>query len=270
MTKNNRGVILGVILLVNSLSLSAQKNTWTLGIYTGVQGQITTSVKHEYYRSSDLSPTNTGSWNPIRTTIEHNFSRIPPIELTVKYNIGNHFSIGTGVAYRTYYMSIKYNDFFNYTERYDYIQVPILLQYDIPLKKKGFSFFVQGGIGFDFEIDYRAWGYSSNKYWKSSYTSKTYTVENSLVHHFHGGGFNYLLHGGFGFSYMFDSGIGISFTGRYTLGARHINKFSYHTIVKEEDTGFVEREIKEQLHGKAECWNALLGVSYTFKNKKRE
>ena len=41
--------IIIIALLVGSLFASAQQNTWTLGLYTGAQGQIITSVKQEYF-----------------------------------------------------------------------------------------------------------------------------------------------------------------------------------------------------------------------------
>ncbi len=264
-------IILIVVFLCEALSLSAQKNTWTIGLHTGVQGQIFTLVKQEYYRAfykGENVEEIIDKWNPPQAIITHTLSRIPPVELTVKYNIGNRFSIATGVGYRNYYMKIS-NKYYNYSERYDYIQVPIIFQYDIPFKKKGFAFFVQGGIGLDFEVNYTGSGYYSNRDY-DSYTNKTYIVENSTESFFGDGGFNYLLHGGFGFSYTFNSGVGISLLGRYNIGAVYISHHSYYTVVKEAETDIIEYEMKEQVHGRAECWNALLGVTYTFKNKKKE
>jgi hypothetical protein len=260
-----------LIFLFVSLSLSAQKNTWTIGLHAGVQGQIFTSIKQEYYRSFYMGEgveDIIDGWGAPQAIIKHTLSHIPPVELTVKYNIGNRFSIATGVGYRNYYMKIS-NKYYNYSQRYDYIQVPIIFQYDIPFKKKGFAFFVQGGIGLDFEVNYTGLGYYDNEYYDSR-TDKTYIVENSTESFFGSGGFNYLLHGGFGFSYTFNSGVGISLLGRYNIGAVYISHHSYYTIVKEAETDIIEYEMKEQVHGKAESWNVLLGVSYTFKQKKKE
>jgi hypothetical protein len=235
-------------------------------LYTGVLGQITTSVKEEYFGRS-YDGTIIDHWNSPMVGITHTFSHIPPVELTVKYNIGNRFSITSGVGYRSYYLKVKNNSCYNYTEKYDYIQIPIIFQYDIPLKKKGFSLFVQGGIGLDFEVNYSAWrDYDNEYYWGN----KIYTVENSTVSYFSNGGYNYLIHAGIGFSYRFNSGVGISLLGRYNIGASYISKHSYHTIVKEVSDNIIEEEIKEQLYGKAECWNCLLGVTYTFKNKEKK
>jgi hypothetical protein len=203
-------------------------------------------------------------WNPTLVRITHTFSHVPLAELTVKYNVGNYFSVVTGIGYRSYYLKVKHNIFYNYTEKYDYIQVPIIFQYDIPLRKKGFSFFVQGGVAVDVKVNYNAWkSFDKEYYWMD----KEYTVENSTDSYFNDGGLNYLIHAGFGFSYRFNSGVGISLLGRYNVGSSHIHKYSYHTVVKEIDTDIIEREIKEQLYGKGESWNVLLGVTYTFEKK---
>ena len=263
---NNR-IALIIVLALGIVQMFAQKNTWTLGLCTGVQGNINTVINQEYYGGSYESyfEENEGRWNPTRIYLEHVFSQTPPVELTAKYNTGKYFSIALSVGYRSYYLKVKDNMFYNYTERYDYIQIPIIFQCDIPLKKKGFTFFVQGGIGFDIEVGDRGWGYYFGEYY-DHWIGKTCTVENTTENYWGGGGgFIALLHGGFGFSYKFNSGVGISLLGRYNLGSDYISQHSYHTIVKEVGTGIVEREIKEQLFGKAESWNVLLGVTYTFK-----
>jgi hypothetical protein len=259
-----------IVLLGISTFASAQKNSWTVGLYTGVQGQIQTSILQEYFfRFSFPEERIIDEWNPTKVGIQNTFSRIPPVELTVKYNIGNHFSMATGVGYRAYELKVKYNSFYNYRKHYDYIQVPIIFQYDIPLKKQGFAFFVQGGFSVDFEADYRGWGWYYNE--QFDYVSrKQCTVEEISERSLDGGGFNYLLHGGFGFSYTFRSGVGISLSGRYNIGSEYINQHSYHLVLKEVGTDIIEREIIENVYGKGECWNVFVGVSYTFKQKKNE
>lgn len=265
-------IIIIIVLLGGSLFVSAQKNAWTIGLHTGVQGQIFTSVKQEYHRAfykGEGAEEIINRWGSPQAIIKHTLSHIPPVELTVKYNIGNRFSIATGVGYRSYYMKIKDNPFYDFTRRDDYIQIPIIFQYDIPLKKKGFSFFVQGGAAIDIEINSTDWKSYSNEYYDRM-SDKLLSVENSTTSYFSNGGNNFLLHAGIGFSYKFSSGIGISLLGRYNIGMMYVSIESYHTMLKEMNTGNVEREIKEKLYGRAECWNVLLGVSYSFKNKKKE
>lgn len=260
-------IVLFVFLLFGIKSLSAQKNTWTIGLYSGVQGQIITSVYQEYF-GTFFDETIVDSWNLPAVRIKHTFSPIPLVDLTVKYNIKNRFSISTGVGYRSYYLKAGYRDYYNYTTRDDFIQVPIIFQYDIPLKKKGFLLLVQGGIGFGFEVYDKSWGYSPNRC--SDYgTDKIYNVETFTEPYWNGGDFYYLLHSGIGFSYRFNSGIEISLLGKYNISSSYISTHSYHTTVKEADTGIIKGEMKEQLYGKGECWNVLLGVTYTFKKKEK-
>ena len=256
--------IIIIALLVGSLFASAQKGSWTIGFNTGVQGNIITSVKQEYFGTDYFGSIN--EWNPPMVGITHAFSHIPLAELTIKYNIRNHFSIATGVGYRNYYLKAKYRDFYSFTYRDDFIQVPIIFQYDIPLKKKGFSLFVQGGIGFDFEIYDKGWEYYPTEPQKW-YSEQLLYVENSTESYFNNADFNMLLHAGFGFSYKFNSGVGISLLGRYNIGALFTSIHSYHTTVKEFGTDIIVHEMKEQLYGKAESWNVLLGITYTFKKK---
>ena len=254
-----------------TFSTFSQKNSWTLGLYVGVQGQISTSVKQDYIRAFYMNGVEEiiDRWNPPTIKLMHTFSKTPPAELTVKYNIGNYFSIATGIGYRGYYMTVQDNPYYRYTSRRDYLQVPIILQYDIPLKKKGFFFFIQGGIALDFEVGYRGWGYHSGEYY-DDVSHKQLSCENLEETFFGEEGFNQLLYGGFGFSYKFNSGIGISLLGRYNIGSVYINNYSYRTVLKEVGTDIVEKEIKEHLYCKAESWNALLGVTYTFKQKKKD
>jgi hypothetical protein len=172
--------IIIIVLLGGSLFLSAQKNSWTIGLYTGVHGQITASVKQQYNRSlyhnydTGKDTMIGGEWSSLMAGVQHTFSPIPPLELTVKYNIGDNFSITSGIGYRSYYMKAKYYsekinnspDFiYHFTTRNDFIQLPIIFQYDIPLKKKGFSLFVQGGIAIDIEVYDREWGYCKTEYY---------------------------------------------------------------------------------------------------------
>jgi hypothetical protein len=260
-----------LLFLLCSLSLSAQKNSWTIGFHTGVQGQILTTVEQLYLGVYSIGGVerNGNGWDPPVVRIMHIFSNIPPIELTVKYNIGNFFSIATGLGYRDYYMKIWNNSLYNFMSRYDYLQIPIIFQYDVPFKKKGFAFFVQGGIAIDIEVGYteRIDYFDEYYYGVSGKQLQRETFTESFSNK---GGTNALLFGGFGFSYKFNSGIGISLLGRYNIGAVHINNYSYHTIVREVETNIVEQENKVQLYDKAESWNVLLGVSYTFKQKKKE
>ena len=265
--------VAAIVLMLGLLPLSAQKNTWTIGLYTGTQGQLITSHEQHYmrtiydYKTDDY--TIIDEWDSPIMGLKHVFSNIPPIELTAKYNVKNRFSIASGVGYRSYFIKMK--NALDYTFRTDYIQVPIIFQYDIPLKKKGFSLFAQWGIGLEFNVYSKETvsliGYQEPFLDKiiqgSSFTDIT---NNASVG---GGRVNFLLHSGIGISYQFNSGIGLSLLGRYNIGT-YTNKVSYHLKLIELPNGFVERETKELLRSRSESWNVLLGVTYTFKQKKKE
>jgi hypothetical protein len=254
--------IIIIVFWGGSLFVSAQKNNWTIGIYTGVQGQIITSIKQEYYNGTLIN-----SSDPIETRPKHAFSNIPPVELNVKHNVRDRFSIAYGVGYRSYFT--KANDYLlHYKARTDFIQIPIICQYDAPLKKKRFSFFVQWGLCFDFDIYHTSWGHHSTEDhdWKTGNLLNVviYTKSSNDV------GFNPLFFAGIGFSYQFNSGIGISLLGKNNMGLVNINKLSYHVKCIDASTGDIVREIKEQLYSRSESWNVLLGVTYTFKKKEKK
>jgi hypothetical protein len=250
------------MLLGGSLFASAQKGDWTLGLYTGVQGQFYTFHRQEYHRSR---------WQSPDMRMAHVFSNIPPIELNVKYNIRDRLSLVYGLGYRSYFTKVKgggrnfYTDVLHYTVRTDFIQIPVIFQYDFPLKKQGFSFFLQWGLGFDIGINHKSWGTCSTEE-RDMLTDDLLYVETSVNSSNGVGGFNCLLHTGFGFSYQFNSGVGISLLAKHNIGLAFVNELSYHIIFRDAETGVIEREFKEQ-SGCRESWNVLLGVTYTFKKK---
>ena len=90
-------LIIGIALLYNNIY--AQKGTWTIGLYTGVQGQVLTSCSEEYRNGSII---NNGFREAPYISYKHAFSNIPPVELNVKYNIKNRFSFN---EYRTPYLN---------------------------------------------------------------------------------------------------------------------------------------------------------------------
>ena len=262
--------VIVIILLGASLFVSAQKGNWTIGLYSGVQGQIISSHLDEYYRTIPNPDTIIiiDKWNPTRMGVKHTFSNTPPVELNVKYNIRNRFSFAFGLGYRSYYAKVKDVFDFCFTSKADYFQVPIIFQYDMPLKKQGFSFFLQWGLCFDIMRNSRGWGYSPSEY-HDFMTDKLLSVETSINPSWGEVLFNPLFHTGFGFSYQFNSGFGIAVSGKHNIGLTYINTLSYHIQLKDTQTGIIEREVKEQLYCRSESWNVLVGLTYTFKKKEK-
>jgi len=272
----NKIVLLG-FLMFGMVSLYAQKGNCTIGLYTGVQGQFFTFHREEYHKtlytnSETGKDTLIGNWQSPYMRMTHTFSNIPPIELLVRHNVSNRFSMLYGVGYRSYFTKIKgggrayYADVLYYTARTDFIQIPIICQYDMPMKKNGFSFFLQWGLCFDVEIKRKSWWHSLTEQhdWR---TDKLLYVETSINSYWGAASFYPLFHTGFGFSYQFNSGIGISLSGKHNIGLSHINKLSYNIKFIDAETGITEREFKEYLSTRSESWNVLLGITYTFKKK---
>ena len=255
--------IIIIVFLGGALFASAQKGNWTIGLYTGVQGQVITSCSEEYHNGTIIN-----SWDVPNIRPKHSFSNIPPFELNVKYNIRNRFSFIYGVGYRSYFTKVKNSFELDYTARTDFLQLPVIFQYDIPLRKKGFSFFLQWGVCFDFNIYQTSWGNYPTEY-HDSFTNKLLSVETSVNVPYSGVWINYLFHTGFGFSYQFNSGIGISISGKHNIGLANISELSYHMQLKDPQIGNIEREIKEKLLCRSESWNILFGVTYTFKKKEK-
>ena len=274
-------LVIGVAFLYNNSY--AQKNTWTIGLYTGVQGQMTTSSmedvrevdretgKHEYRDFSGFGATST----------IHRISPAPPAELIVQYKITDCFSIASGVGYGLHRTQWKPTAYMNYMENimgnFAYnnwshrttIQVPLILQYDIPLKNTGFSFFANMGVYFDFRI--YSYGRSSfcpdTLVYYDDYDAKMYDVELTQDLDFYIYGVNFLLHAGLGFSYQFKSGLGISLSGTYNTGTRPTEHLTLDAKFKDSITGIVEEKWRCHVYNNNQNWNVLLGVTYTFKKK---
>jgi len=79
-----------------------------------------------------------------------------------------------------------------------------------------------------------------------------------------------LVNTGIGISYRLKSGIGFSLSGEYNVGFLRLQYLSFRSQIKEIDTDILRYEEVVRLISRNEYWNVLLGVTYTFKQKKKE
>jgi len=89
-------IALATVAIFGTTSLSAQKNTWTIGLYTGLQGQLSTSIEKEGFLHE---PTGTYSQQISDVRTINRISYACPAELIVQYKITDYFSVASGIGY---------------------------------------------------------------------------------------------------------------------------------------------------------------------------
>jgi hypothetical protein len=265
------------------LHVSAQKNTWSIGVYTGFRVEKSIYGASEYYNGRLTEPTAMGK----------SHVSIPPVELNVSYHITNGLSLKWGVAYVEYRPqrlsldlggrtvrlgvgSVELNER-GYEFRYRpfkpfrFIQIPVLARYDFPFGKRGFSFFVQSGLVLDIYCLGKNWNqYSGDGSFEESFTVTFYdkTCLQQMRRLATVNMFNMQLTGGAGFAYRFPQGWQVSLSWDGYAGVSKGKQGSY-ILIENYYTGAVEYVLSETISVK-DYWNIGLGVSYTFKRKIKE
>ena len=279
--------IIIIVLLCGSLFASAQKNTWTIGFYTGLQVQMLTSIERTYTLGT-IDATTGGyihfdSWHKSKRTINNISS--PPVELTVQYNITDNFSVSSGLGYANYRSQWKawwrqrHQGFVmerfslnTYLRRVS-IQVPCNLRYNIQIKNTGFSIFPKLGFYLDFSV--KSYYYLEDNYYDSSlpvdYHDRKYDYVFETCHSLpmNNRKVNLLINAGVGLLYQFKTGIGLSLSGEYNVGTMRSEGFNYNLKLKDPATNLREYEFDYIVYNRNEYWNVLLGVTYTFKKKEK-
>jgi hypothetical protein len=255
-------IVLGTVLLGNSTY--SQKNTWSIGFRTAFR--VERIIVSAYYSSGNTFP-----------PMAHHalFIGMPPTEINLSYHITDRLSLQTGIAYYQYQIKKRKSMFYNILEEaptdgselFRSLQVPLLVRYDIPLRKTGFSFFVQTGLVLDILF--------ANQYYavydrqivamlgrRCLRDVKVFLPKSTRV--------GVSLNGGFGFAYRFKKGWQISLSGEYNIAdASRGGELNAHIDIYDESTlqqlenGGETRKAKDYL-------DIGLGVSYTFKRKTKE
>ncbi|MCL2131243.1 MAG: hypothetical protein FWH36_02120 [Lentimicrobiaceae bacterium] len=274
--------IITFVLLGGSVFASAQKNTWTVGLYTGMQGQLTTAVERHYTLKivEETGETvNIDLWHTDIRTMNRIYS--PPAELAVRYNVTDNFSVSSGIGYANYFSQWKppkYNTWimdefaFNAYYRRISVQIPCNLRYDVRLKNTGFSVFSKLGLYMDFSIAsyYQHRDNHKELDFPVVYNGEAYNPVFETMHAapMNNRKFNLLINAGVGIAYQFKSGLGLSLSGEYSVGTMRSEKFNYHLQLKDPDTDIVDYEFDYWIHNRNEYWNVLFGITYAFKQKK--
>ena len=282
--------IIIVVFWGGSLFASAQKNAWTMGLYT-VQGQLTTAVERNYalkaivengkYVIIDMEDR---WWGPELGKI-NNISQYPPIELKLQYNITDNFSVSSGIGYANYLTrwKNKYNSVYpmamepfadnTYLRRVS-IQIPCNIRYDIRVKNTGFSVFSKLGLYLDFPVAFyrKNIGFDPSIFLPYPTDTTAYYSVFETKHMSYSGGykFNLLINAGLGVAYQFKSGLGLSLSGEYNVGTMRSDRFNYHLQIKELYTDIVSYEYDYWIYNRKEYWNVLFGITYTFKKKEKK
>lgn len=263
----------------------AQKNSWTIGLDFGTIGAVWQKGNVvDAYR------------NRIEAPLYY--------ELTISYGITRHLSITTGIAYNMYAeagfkrQSIPYGLTFNETfssskfflYEYSSVDIPIKLNYSIPLGNSRFYF--MGSVGLIIDVvnaddpsctprpaqDDGTW--MQNDAWV---LGRIYGINNEYAVYTGVRGFMYnkkvdfLINTGIGFGYRFKCGVGLSLTGAYNTGTRIMGELDIKNQLTFNSNGTpiftsdpVLKEYVDRLYFKGDYWKVALGISYTFKRKKKE
>ena len=279
-----------ILLLIISIgaryySVDAQKNSWTIGLYTGMQVQQTTAFERDYILGQTNSATgyymHLDSWYESIRTISS--ISTPPMELTIRYNITDNFSVSSGIGYANYLTQWKQKNQYNHHQthimhtrsfsvqtylRKISIQIPCNLRYDVPLKNTGFSIFPKLGLYLDFPVAI----HYHNIFFSSDTLVPVHdgdTINAVFDYSYFAGNrkFNLLINAGLGIAYQFKSGVGLSLSGEYSFGIMRPQNVKYNLQLKNANTGILENECDYYVYNRCKYWNVLLGITYTFKKK---
>jgi hypothetical protein len=131
-----------LIFLSSIQPLSAQKNSWTIGVYSGIRSEVLQGSKdyRKYVFGNRLST--------------------PPIEINVSYCIDSNFYVTSGLAYtetKPKWDSLPLTERLGkYREKthllYRSIQIPMQLRYDLPIYKNDLFLFIKAGLNLDIPI----------------------------------------------------------------------------------------------------------------------
>ncbi|MDR1346117.1 MAG: hypothetical protein LBK03_05400 [Bacteroidales bacterium] len=220
----NKTKVLPFLLLISIVTNSAlaQKNSWTIGCGFGLVG----TVFQKGYVFDSYRNTLSKEWP---------FS----FELTTTYGITNYLSISTGIAWvykdavckrvsvgKREQLYFKVTDFDSYNTKrlcaiYHSVEIPIKLNFSIPLGKSQFYFTGNAGLIFDVIISYpEDWLQQDRWYETLGYASNNYVLNTEINQSSNLKKVNFLINAGIGFGYHFKCGVGLWLTGDYNAGTR--------------------------------------------------
>lgn len=243
-----------------TFQLSAQKGSWTIGLNSGLRGELFDASQHYrlYFFGNKIS--------------------FPPIEFNLAYGINDNFFIETGITY----IETKTNWGFGTIDwgmegrycaqykLYSSLQLPVNLKYNLPLFHSRFHLFTKVGLNIQIPLQkIRNLNFNADPVYME-YDGYSYKLEYNLDVTAPNHPINFLISTGIGCNYQFKNGIGISLFGEYFTGLRTMaNIRILYTLVNMDIGLSPDWYDDEYITYRGDYWYAGLGISYTFQ-KKRE
>ena len=250
-----------LIFLSSIQPLSAQKNSWTIGVYSGIRSEVLQGSKdyRKYVFGNRLST--------------------PPIKINVSYCIDSNFYVTSGLAYtetkpKWDFFAIDWNGGEKYREKthllYRSIQIPMQLRYDLPIYKNDLFLFIKAGLNLDIPIySGQSKRFVPDKEIEFTYINDDYTLSYKPQPHYSGNKINFLINTGIGIAYQLPCKIRFALTGEYYTGTRNMTDINIPYTLTNKTTGVVLK-YNERLLYRGDYWMVGLGISYTFKIKEKE
>jgi hypothetical protein len=272
-------VVIVLLSLIGNM-VFAQKNSWTIGFDFGTTGTVWQKGNAtDIYRSNGFD-------SPLY------------YELTLSYGLTNYLSITTGIAWNVIgeagFKGVKapfgltLNETFTSSQyflyEYSSIDIPLKLNFTIPLGKSQFYF--TGNTGLLINVvqaddpvlpprpvpDNGTWMQSDSWIFGQLYgIDDEYAVFRSLQGIMYQKKVNFLVNVGIGFGYRFKCGVGLSLMGDYHIGTRIMGEYNVkYRLTHSNDYDTTLKEYIDRLYYKGDYWKISLGISYTFKQKRKE
>jgi hypothetical protein len=256
-------IIIGTVLLGNSAY--SQKNTWSIGVRTAFR--VERVINNRHYPNVRTIP---HVWQTLRIGM-------PPAEINFSYNITDKLRLKTGITYYQYQLQTRKNRFFRGLEKtymenikpFRSLEFPLIVRYDFPLRKIGFSFFVHTGLVMEFVIG-RQSIHLANDMPTIMFQDQRCLLNMGMFRFVNSTRVGVLLNGGFGFAYRLKTGWQISLSGEYNIAhSSRGGELEAHMKIHEE---FTLKTIDEGVETRRarDYFDIGLGVSYTFKRKIKE
>jgi hypothetical protein len=157
---------------------------------------------------------------------------------------------------------------------YHSIDIPVKLNFSIPLGKSRFYFTGNAGLIFDVIMSPVPEKWVQQDRWSEPlpfYISDNYVIKAAGLMSGNLKKVNFLINVGIGFGYRFKCGVGLWLTGDYNAGTRIMGDIAIkNQLYTNPNYGIPLKEYMDKLYYKGDYWKVALGISYTFKKKEKK
>lgn len=259
MKKHKIFLIIAIFLVMINPNFG-QKGSWTIGLNSGLRGELFQGSQH------------------FRLYSFGNQISFPSIELNLAYGINDNFFIETGITYietKTNWIfgaiawGMEGTDCEQYN-LYSSVQVPINLKYYLPLFNNRFHIFTKIGLNIQIPLQARNNLYFNADPVNMEYNGNSYKLDYDLYVTAPSKPINFLISTGLGCRYQFKNEIGLTLFGEYFTGLRNMATICIPYTLVNMDTGLSPGSYDDEyLTYRGDYWNVGLGIFYTFqKNSK--